>query len=328
MTTILLTLLALLAGLTPILQLERGGDWWQLLTCHFTHWTYEQLAWDALAFLALGVACERRNRAAFHATLLASAVTIPLAVLIFAPEVTEYRGLSGLASALFVLLLVDPRNAAVSAADAVASRHRRERDALGSAGEDAGVPRGGRAKSPPLHSIILGAVFAAKIVFELTTSSAVFAGDITPVPIAHIAGAITALIIVTLRAKSLVLAPLLLASCISANNPTRVTGCTPGEVAGTWDDFRMTQLGPAWAHLSLGCNCRYSLRLQLLFLRFAEDGSYKVEGNTIRLIRPNSDTLMPFEVHGNKLTLQEHATERHVYTRTSPCASCSPCPSR
>ncbi len=302
MTTILLTLLALLAGLTPILQLERGGDWWQLLTCHFTHWTYEQLAWDALAFLALGVACERRNRAAFHATLLASAVTIPLAVLIFAPEMTEYRGLSGLASALFVLLLVEDRRSRLSSSN-------------------------GQAGWPVLH-VILGAVFAAKIVFELTTSSAVFAGDITPVPIAHIAGAITALIIVTLRAKSLVLAPLLLASCISANNPTRVTGCTPGEVAGTWDDFRMTQLGPAWAHLSLGCNCRYSLRLQLLFLRFAEDGSYKVEGNTIRLIRPNSDTLMPFEVHGNKLTLQEHPTERHVYTRTSPCASCSPCPSR
>jgi rhomboid family GlyGly-CTERM serine protease len=305
MTTILLTLLALLAGLTPALQLERGGDWWQLLTCHFTHWTYEQLAWDALAFLALGVACERRNRAAFHATLLASAITVPLAVLIFAPEVTEYRGLSGLASALFVLLLVPGGAAGSKPAD--------------------GEKR--RAESPPLHWFFAIA-FAAKIVFELTTSSAVFANDITPVPVAHIAGAITALVVVTLRAKALVLAPLLLASCISANNPTRVTGCMPAEVAGSWDDFRMTQLGPAWVHLSLGCNCRYSLRLQLLFLRFAEDGSYKVEGNTIRLIRPNSDTLMPFEVHGNKLTLQEHPTERHVYTRTSPCASCSPCPSR
>ncbi|HEX2121015.1 MAG TPA: hypothetical protein VHL59_05165, partial [Thermoanaerobaculia bacterium] len=181
---------------------------------------------------------------------------------------------------------------------------------------------------PPLHLILLGGAFAAKIAFELFTSTAVFAGDITPVPVAHIAGALTALVVVTLRATALVLAPLLLASCISASHPARVLGCAPGEVAGTWDDFRMTQLGPAWVHLSLECNCRYSLRMQLLFVRIAEDGSYEVEGDEIRLLRPNGDTIMPFEVDGNRLRLQEHASERHVYTRSDPCASCSPCSSR
>ncbi len=148
--------------LNPALQLEPGGPWWQVFTCHFTHWTYEQLAWDAIAFLALGAACARRHRAAFCATLLASAALVPLAVLVFAPEVIAYRGLSGLDSALFVL--------------AAAGRCRISR-------RDAGVP------------IVLLIAFIAKIVFEMQTGATVFAGSVAPVPVAHIAGAVAALLV-------------------------------------------------------------------------------------------------------------------------------------
>ena len=112
MTTILLTLATLAAALLDgsLLELQRGGEVWRIVTCHFTHFTYEQLAWDALALTCLGVACERRNRGAYHATLLASVLLIPLAVLVFDPRIETYRGLSGIDSALFALLVVSTRN--------------------------------------------------------------------------------------------------------------------------------------------------------------------------------------------------------------------------
>jgi len=65
---------------------RRDAAPWRIVTSHFTHWTYEQLAWDALAFVGLGLACARRDDRAFHATLLASAIAIPLAVAVFAPR--------------------------------------------------------------------------------------------------------------------------------------------------------------------------------------------------------------------------------------------------
>jgi len=162
MTTLILTLAALAAALFDgsLFELQRGGDAWRIVTCHFTHFTHEQLAWDVLAFLVLGIACERRSRTAFHATLLASAIVIPLAVLAFDPRIETYRGLSGLDSALFALLVVSTRNR------------------------------------------FLGAAFAAKIAFELATGGAVFVGDITVVPVAHVAGAITGAISGQLLRKS------------------------------------------------------------------------------------------------------------------------------
>jgi membrane associated rhomboid family serine protease len=160
--------------LNPALQLEPDGPLWQLLTCHFTHWTYEQLAWDAVAFLALGAACARRNRAAFHATLLASAILVPLAVLAFAPEVIAYRGLSGLDSALFVLLVLECGGGSHRSW----LRQRSWRFAIESGGYAAAL---------------LG--FIAKIAFEMHTGATVFAGSVTPVPVAHIAGAVSALLV-------------------------------------------------------------------------------------------------------------------------------------
>ena len=150
MTTILLMLTALAAALLDgsLLELQRGGDAWRIVTCHFTHFTHEQLAWDALALLGLGIVSERRSRAAFHATLFASMIVIPLAVLAFDPRIDTYRGLSGIDSALFALLVVSTR------------------------------------------SWLFGAAFAAKIAFEAATGGAVFAGDITVVPVAHVAGTV------------------------------------------------------------------------------------------------------------------------------------------
>jgi rhomboid family GlyGly-CTERM serine protease len=160
-TTLTIAAAALAAALLPgpWLELTRGGEPWRWLTGHLTHWSHEQLLWDLLAFVALGIACERRNRAAFHATLAVSALLIPLAVWVFAPEVVAYRGLSGIDSALFVLLLTPDR-------------------------------------SPITYA--LGAAFMAKIGFEMVTASTVFVsnlGGAVPVPVAHVAGAGAALLV-------------------------------------------------------------------------------------------------------------------------------------
>lgn len=157
-TTVLLTIAAVAAALLPgrLLELQRGGELWRIATCQFTHWSYEQLAWDGLSFLALGIACARRDRRSFHATLFASLVGVPLAVLAFAPHVSAYRGLSGIDSALFALLL------------ATESR----RCSL---------------------ATLFAAGFLAKIVFEALTGATVFVQELGPgvvaVPVAHIAGA-------------------------------------------------------------------------------------------------------------------------------------------
>ncbi|HEX7680390.1 MAG TPA: rhombosortase [Thermoanaerobaculia bacterium] len=155
-TTLSLTLLTLAATLVPgsSLELRRGGAAWRIATCHFTHFTYEQLAWDALVFVILGIACARRSRGAFQATLLASIIVVPIAVLAFAPDVTTYRGLSGIDSALFALLLT-------------MECQRSRLVALCAAG------------------------FAMKLIFEMTAGAAVFVsgGSFVPVPAAHLAGA-------------------------------------------------------------------------------------------------------------------------------------------
>ncbi|HJQ38564.1 MAG TPA: rhomboid family intramembrane serine protease [Thermoanaerobaculia bacterium] len=163
--------------LNPAMQLEPGGPWWQVFTCHFTHWTYEQLAWDAIAFLALGAACARRHRAAFCATLLASAVLVPLAVLVLAPEVIAYRGLSGLDSALFVLLLGTVERRALARRNG----------------------NGGLKPAAPLVIAVCGIAFIAKIAFEMRTGATVFAGSVAPVPVAHIAGAVAAVLVLLVQ---------------------------------------------------------------------------------------------------------------------------------
>jgi rhomboid family GlyGly-CTERM serine protease len=166
-TTISLTLLTLAGALIPgtSLELQRGGPAWRIVTCHFTHFTYEQLAWDTLAFLVLGIACARRNRGAFQATLLASVLIVPIAVLAFAPNVATYRGLSGIDSALFALLLImESRRSWIVAMCAIG--------------------------------------FAMKLIFEMTTGATLFvpsSGRFEVVPVAHLAGAAVGVTVILSR---------------------------------------------------------------------------------------------------------------------------------
>ena len=78
----------------------------QIFTCHTAHWSFDHLLWDLVMFVTMGVICERRNSTQFAIVLILSAIAIPLFVSSFSLEVSSYRGLSGLDTALFGLAVL------------------------------------------------------------------------------------------------------------------------------------------------------------------------------------------------------------------------------
>ncbi len=159
--------------LTSLFQYDRaavlGGELWRVLTCQWTHWNFSHVVWDALVFLALGALCEQVCRATVIACVAVSAVLIPIAGALALPQMHYYRGLSGLDSALFVLLAVQ------------LIRMNRSRDRVIATAAAAG----------------LGA-FALKTVYECVTGSIIFVQPeflFTPVPLAHIVGGAIGLVI-------------------------------------------------------------------------------------------------------------------------------------
>jgi rhomboid family GlyGly-CTERM serine protease len=97
----------LFAGWQLDVPFHNGLSLPRLLTCHALHWSASHLVWDLAVFSVLGALCEIRHRGRFVATLVASAMLIPLGIALLHPEITRYRGLSGIDSALFGLLAAD-----------------------------------------------------------------------------------------------------------------------------------------------------------------------------------------------------------------------------
>ena len=153
---------------THWLQYERAavarGEIWRLLTGHWTHAGFEHLFWDALMLAVLGALCEGIHRRAFVACVLGSAMAIALLLWVFLPEFEIYRGLSGIDSALFMLLAVTVLRAKLRA-------------------------REWRWAAATVGFLLL---FVAKTAFEFGTGATVFvdsaATGMTPVPLAHVAG--------------------------------------------------------------------------------------------------------------------------------------------
>jgi rhomboid family GlyGly-CTERM serine protease len=145
-----------------------AGVTWGILTGHLAHWSWNHLAWDLAAFVVLTVACLRVRPNRLAATLGLSALTIPIVVFAFHPELATYRGLSGIDSALFALFLTGLWK-------------------TGAAGS----------RSRPLNGarllVLAGtAIFLAKVGYEIVSGQTLFvdsseAGFI-PVPSAHLAG--------------------------------------------------------------------------------------------------------------------------------------------
>ena len=158
-----------LAGWRLDVPVANGLSLPRLLTCHALHWSANHLAWDLAVFSTLGALCERRDRSRFVATLVSSALLIPLGVAVVHPEITHYRGLSGIDSALFGLL----------AADLARQRHR-ERD---------------RAGTCVMGLFLLG--LAGKIGVECLQRGNLFVADqsFIPLPWAHAIGGVVGVIL-------------------------------------------------------------------------------------------------------------------------------------
>lgn len=162
----------LVPGAREWLQYDRSliaaGEIWRIITCHWTHWTFDHLFWDAAALAVLGTLCERLDRYRFLICLLIAAIVIPATVWLFIPDMQTYRGLSGIDSALFtlfaILTLKRPSIRQTSGGYAI------------------------------LLLLVLG---IAKVIFELSTGMTLFVdgseNHFIPVPLAHLAGGLVGL---------------------------------------------------------------------------------------------------------------------------------------
>ena len=141
-----------------------GGQLWRLLTCQFTHWSWDHLFWDAAALLFLGWVLEREDHRSLLVCLGLSAVLIPTVVHFGLPDLATYRGLSGIDSAVFVLLAVTLLRRCYADGD--------------------------RLWTWACVAMLVG--FAAKVGFELISGGTLFvdseASRMQPVPLAHVVG--------------------------------------------------------------------------------------------------------------------------------------------
>lgn len=160
-------------GMDSRLQYDQSaveaGQYWRLVTCHWMHWSGRHLFWDVLMFGVLAWMCERRSRDRFLICLAAGTILLPAFVWMLAPAIDTYRGLSGLDSALFVLLVMLI------------------------------LQEGARARSARqiLFAGAMLAAFLAKVGYEIAFGSAVFVADSSgavPVPLAHLVGAVVGLV--------------------------------------------------------------------------------------------------------------------------------------
>ena len=77
----------------------------------------------------------------------------------------------------------------------------------------------------------------------------------------------------------------------------------------------MTFLGPAWVRMSLGADCRFRMRIQLLFGRIVETGLYATADGVVSFDRRSTTTRWPYRMNGGRLEITEAPSERYVYTR-------------
>ncbi len=156
-------------SLADRLQYDRSavveGELWRIATCHLTHWSFEHLFWDVTALLFLGFVIEQDKRRRLLTCMGLSAVLIPLAVCACMPELSTYRGLSGIDSAVFMLLAI------TLLSDSWDQR-------------DWGWTL--------VCTAVMGG-FTAKTGFEFVTDTTLFvdatAAEMLPVPLAHVVGA-------------------------------------------------------------------------------------------------------------------------------------------
>lgn len=182
--TLLLGFIASIATISPqltsLMQFDRTailqGELWRTLTGHFTHWSSSHLFWDLLVFVILAGFIERISRLKLLTCFAACSLFISLLVFAIIPEMSFYRGLSGIDNGLFMMLLV------------LLYRKKTTGQKL-------------RRKIP---YFLLGILFISKSMFELSTAQNVFvdsSGLFIPVPLAHLGGAFIGWLLGTLQCQ-------------------------------------------------------------------------------------------------------------------------------
>ncbi|MCU0712515.1 MAG: rhombosortase [Pirellula sp.] len=182
--TLLIGCFVLLIQVVPSLASPFEFQWkqdnpllgYRLISCHAVHWSWNHLAWDLLMFVFLGAICEATDRFRFLVYLAASAIVIPHVVVAYHPELSAYRGLSGIDSGLFCLIAVDGFLQC-------------------------------RSKDDQKGMWVFAGCFlclAAKLAAETAFGGNIFVRDTSfvPVPIAHLAGATTGALMVLLLSKN------------------------------------------------------------------------------------------------------------------------------
>ncbi|MBI2515985.1 MAG: rhombosortase [Opitutae bacterium] len=142
-----------------------GGELWRAWTDHLAHFGASHLFWNLLLFLPTGVWLERNQPWLFRAYLFFSAPLISAVLYFVQPDLLAYRGLSGLAAGMLVLLSCWQLSC------------------------------GSRRESSWFWFLVL-TLLAGKIICELITGNALLASDLQdvgPVPMAHVSGGGTAL---------------------------------------------------------------------------------------------------------------------------------------
>ena len=175
---------ALVHALPPIsamLAYDRArvaaGEMWRIVTCHVTHYTLDHLVWDGIVFASVGTLCLRDSPRRTWATLATATAALPATLWLLHPQLSTYRGLSGLDTALFALLCTR------ALVDNWISGDRRRLIASAAA-----------------MIVLLG-----KTSYEIVSGTTLFAdgaGEFVAVPTAHIVGAIVGMIVGLVPAKS------------------------------------------------------------------------------------------------------------------------------
>ena len=158
----------LMPALTSLLSIDLVNpqrlQLFQLLGCHLLHWSAEHLFWDLAMFCILGGLCERWWPKQYYITVAISALMIPLLIMVFQPNISSYRGLSGIDTAIFSLMATNVCFASLRRSDW---------------------------SQAMLFGTLLMSL-AGKVAYEFVTGDLLFVSDLNfiPLPLAHLIGGI------------------------------------------------------------------------------------------------------------------------------------------